>query len=334
MYKIIEEGKAKIKVPKEGKISRELPVFYNPVMKFNRDVSVLLLKVNGKKMRIALPLGGTGVRAVRILKELPKSKIKEVVINDVSKEAVKIIKENLGLNKVKATVVNKDANLFLMESTGFDYIDVDPFGSPNIFLDSSIKRLGRDGILAVTATDTGCLAGAYPKACLRKYWANPVKNENMHENGLRILIRKVQLIGADHDKALVPIYSYFKDHYFRVFFRCDKGKQKVDKLLKEHGMLGEAGPLWLGNLWDKKIAAGIAKLSDDKFLHTINREAKINVIGFYNLPKLAKKFKLKMIKQEELIAKIKKKGYKAASTHFAVNSIRSDIKIEKLVKLF
>ena len=45
MYKIIQEGKIKIKVPKEEKISKKLPVFYNPVMGFNRDVSVLLLSV-------------------------------------------------------------------------------------------------------------------------------------------------------------------------------------------------------------------------------------------------------------------------------------------------
>ncbi|MBR9692034.1 tRNA (guanine(10)-N(2))-dimethyltransferase [Candidatus Woesearchaeota archaeon] len=334
MYKIIQEGKAKIKVPKAYKISKELPVFYNPVMEFNRTVSVLLLKVIGKKMKIGLPLGGSGVRAVRFLKELPKSKIKEVWINDINKEAVKIIKENLRLNKVKAKVVNKDANMFLLESSGFDYIDIDPFGSPNIFLDSAVKRIGRGGVLAVTATDTGCLAGSYVKACKRKYWSNPVKNENMHENGLRILIRKVQLIGADHSKALIPIYSYFKDHYFRIFFRCEKGKQKVDVLLKKHGMLGKAGPLWLGELWDKKVAAGIAKLSDDKFLHTIDREAKIDAVGFYNIPWLVKKYKLKQLKQKDIINKIKKKHYKVAETHFACNSLRSDIDLKKMIKLF
>ncbi|MEE9525014.1 MAG: tRNA (guanine(26)-N(2))-dimethyltransferase [Candidatus Woesearchaeota archaeon] len=331
MYKIITEGKAKIKVPKATKISKELPVFYNPVMEFNRTVSVLLLKaIENKKMTLGLPLGGSGVRAVRFLKELPKSKIKEVMINDIDKEAVKIIKHNLKLNKVKATVSNNDANMFMLETQGLDYVDIDPFGSPNIFLDSAIKRLGRKGILAVTATDTGCLAGSFPKACKRKYWANPVKNDNMHENGLRILIRKVQLIGADHDKALIPIYSYFKDHYFRIFFRCEKGKQRVDKIIKQHGMFNQAGPLWLGELWDKKIAG---KLKGDKFLDIINRESKIPVVGFYNLPKLVKKYKLKFLKQDEIIKRIKKAGYRAAVTHFANNSIRSNIELKKLIKL-
>ena len=118
MYKIIKEGEAKIKVPEEEKISKELPVFYNPVMEFNRTVSILLLKAVGNKgMKIGLPLGGNGVRAVRFLKELSKSKIKEVLINDINKEAAKIIKQNLKLNKVKAKVYNKDANRFLIESS-------------------------------------------------------------------------------------------------------------------------------------------------------------------------------------------------------------------------
>lgn len=335
MYKIIQEGKATIKVPKEEKVSKELPVFYNPIMEFNRTVSVLLLNsVENKDMMIGLPLAGTGVRGVRFLLELKKNKIKELWINDISKEAVKIIKENLKQNKVKAKVFNKDANMFILESKGLDYIDIDPYGSPNIFLDSAMKRLSRNGILAVTATDTGCLAGSFSAACRRKYWAEPSKDSNMHENGLRILIRKVQLIGSDHDKALIPIFSYFKYHYLRIFFRCEKGKHRVDKILNQHGMFNKAGPLWLGELWDKSIAKKIADSSKgNKFLRIIEKESEIPVVGFYHIPDICKKNKLKMIKQEEIIDRIKKKGYKAAETHFAPNSLRSDIPLDELVKV-
>jgi len=334
MYKIITEGKAKIIVPAEEKVSKELPVFYNPVMEFNRTVSVLLLKViENIDMTIGDPLAGTGARAVRFLKELPKTKIKELWINDISKEAVNIIKKNLKLNKVKAKVFNEDANMFILNSKGFDYIDLDPFGSPNIFLDSAVKRLGRNGILAVTATDTGCLSGTFSNACKRKYWAVPQRNETMHENGLRILIRKVQLIGSDHGKALIPIYSYSKDHYFRIFFRCEKGKRKVDSVIKQHGMFNLAGPLWLGNLFDKKIAKNIALLSKDKFIKTIFDESKINTVGFFDIPRLCKKHKLNIIKQDEIIKRIKKKGYKASLTHFKNNSIRSEISERELVSL-
>ncbi|MBW2966636.1 tRNA (guanine(26)-N(2))-dimethyltransferase, partial [Candidatus Woesearchaeota archaeon] len=336
MYRIIQEGKAKIKIGVEEKISKKLPVFYNPVMKFNRDVSVLLLEaIENKDMQVGLPLSATGVRGIRFLKELSKSKIKVVKFNDHDKNAVKIIKQNLKLNKIKSKVevYNQDANLFMLEHPGFDYIDIDPYGSPNIFLDSAIKRLSRNGILAVTATDTGCLAGTFVNACLRKYWAMPIRDEMMHETGLRILIRKVQLIGADHDKALKPIFSYFKDHYFRIFFRCEKGKKKVDEILKQHGMFNEAGPLWMGSLFDSKIASKIAKKSDENFLKIIEKESKISVLGFYDIHKICKRNKLKAPKTELLIKEIKKKGFKVSKTHFSSLSVKSDIKLAKLVKL-
>jgi len=336
MYKIIQEGKAKIKIGVGEKISRKLPVFYNPVMKLNRDISVLLLdSVENKDMQIGLPLAATGVRGIRFLKELSKGKVKIVKFNDYDKNSVKIIKQNLKLNKIKSMVevYNEDASLFMLKHPGFDYIDIDPYGSPNPFLDSAIKRISRNGILAVTATDTACLAGTFPEACLRKYWAIPKRDEIMHETGLRILIRKVQLIGAEYEKALIPIYSYYKDHYFRIFLRCEKGKTKADEILKQHGMFNQAGPLWLGRLFDSKIAGRIAKKSDEKFLKIIEKESKIDVIGFYSIPRLCKKHKLKMIKQNEIIKRIKKKGYSAAETHFMPNSIRSDITENELVKI-
>ena len=365
MYKIIEEGKARIKVPFAKKISKQMEVFYNPVMKLNRDISVLLLNsINKKGMQIALPLAGTGVRGVRFILELEKGKIKGLSFNDHNKKATDLIKKNLKLNNIKSKnveIYNKDANNFLLESSGFDYIDVDPFGTPNPFLDSAVKRISREGILAITATDTSSLSGTYPDACLRKYWAMPLKNEFMHESGIRILIRKVQLIGAEHEKALVPIFSYSKEHYFRLFFKCDKGKQKVDKVLKKHGFvlyckdclnreiseinLGmcccgnsfEAiGPMWLGDLWDNKLVKNMVNKNKDsnlnRFLETILEEAKIKVVGFYDIHKVVKKHKLKSIpKKDFLIERIKNKGLQVCETHFAPNTIRTNANIKELV---
>ena len=157
---IITEGLAKIRISSEKKISRKLEVFYNPVMKLNRDISIHLLNsVPDEEMQIADPLAGSGVRGIRFLKELKKNKIKNITFNDY--KTSNYIRENLELNKIKnIEIYGKDANLFLHESTGFDYIDIDPFGTPNPFLDSSILRLSRKGILALTATDTSALSGS------------------------------------------------------------------------------------------------------------------------------------------------------------------------------
>jgi tRNA (guanine26-N2/guanine27-N2)-dimethyltransferase len=249
-YKQLREGATAVRVPDVSKVSKEMEVFYNPVMKLNRDVTVLLLQVLGtaRKRRegsafpgfsIGSPLAGTGVRECRLLVELEKGLVKSVNINDYSEDAVKLINENLALNKKKMTskaiaVSREDASLFLLNSKGFDHIDIDPFGTPNPFLDAACKRISREGVLAVTATDTSALAGTYPDACARKYWATPMRNHLMHEVGVRILIRKVQLVGAQYDKALLPIFSYSKDHYMRVFFLCTKGKKDVDEIIKQH----------------------------------------------------------------------------------------------------
>jgi|TARA_B100001964_G_scaffold213143_1_gene249804 tRNA (guanine26-N2/guanine27-N2)-dimethyltransferase len=298
MYEIVREGNAVIKIKKASKVSKEMDVFYNPVMGINRSISVLLLNsIRKKNMQIALPLAGSGIRGIRFLKELKKNKIKSISFNDYNIKAVNSIKNNLNLNKInkftmlgnqrfpaptslviknivnnsnnnkkaikkfdnnsinnkKIIIFNEDANLFLLNSSGFDYIDIDPFGTSNSYVDAAIKRISRNGILAVTNTDTAALTGTYPKACMRKYWSTPKRDYMMHETGLRILIRKIQLVGMQYEKALVPIFSYFKEHYFRIFFQCVKGKKLCDEIAAKHGMFNGAGPLWLGSLWDSKL---------------------------------------------------------------------------------
>lgn len=339
---MIKEGEALIDIKTEKIVSKQMDVFYNPIMKLNRDISIILLNCIGKKnMQIGSPLAGSGVREIRFFKELKKGIIKSININDISKYAFKKMKKNLLLNKVKSSKVklfNEDANLFLLKSTGFDYIDIDPFGSPNPFLDSAIRRISRDGILAVTATDTAALTGTYMNPCKRKYWAVPLRNYNMHEAGLRILIRKIQLIGAQYDKALFPIFSYSKEHYFRVFLRCDKSKDKVDEIIAQHGMFQGAGPIWLGRLWDTQLV-DIMNIENkfkenERILRIIKDESKINVVGIFDIPGLAKKYKLKaLLKQEDIIKKIKQKGFLASETHLRANSIRSDITEKELIAI-
>jgi tRNA (guanine26-N2/guanine27-N2)-dimethyltransferase len=327
METTLREGTAVIYATKQDILSKKMPVFYNPVMKHNRDISILLLAaLPDTGLRVCLPLAGSGVRGIRLLKELPASKIKSVHFNDKSETAVGSIRKNIALNKVRKTVVSsKDANLFLRESEGFDYIDIDPFGTPNPFLDASIQSLSRTGILAVTATDTAALCGTSPKACKRKYWAVPLHGPEMHELGLRILIRKVQLVAAQYSKALTPVYSYSKDHYMRVFFRNDKAKQRTDELLRHHGMYKGAGPLWLGRLWDPTLAVALAKQAPKvdhdlaRLLKTIASECTIDSVGFYDIHSLCKKNKWTVPKNEDVLAKLKDAGL----THFSEHGIRT-----------
>ncbi len=358
----VKEGKAVIKAAGAGVVSRDMPVFYNPVMKMNRDFSVAVLNCFEKNdMQIVLPLAATGVRGIRLALELKPGKIRSIQMNDHSNYAFGLMKENIKLNGVKGVeAFNLDANLFVLGCKGFDYADIDPFGSPNFLLDSCAKRVSRGGMIAVTATDTAPLCGTYRKACIRKYGSVPLRNEFYNETGLRILIRKVQVVAAQYDKALVPVFSYSRDHYFRVFFLCLKGKDRVDDVMGEMGfvvycrkclfrdfvkgifnscecdcggVLEHGGPLWLGKLNDSGfVKKMIGFLDDKKLAGVVYEESLVGSAGFYDIAMVCKRYKIsKLPRKADIISCLKREGFRASETHFRPNSIRSDVGIERLV---
>jgi tRNA (guanine26-N2/guanine27-N2)-dimethyltransferase len=364
---IITEQSTKINVSKAKIVSSKMEVFYNPLMESNRNISILLLNaIKNKKMSLALPLAGSGIRAIRFLRELKKSKIDQLFVNDKKENFAKIFESNLKLNKIKETnkikIKNDEANLFLMNQHQddfcgyFDYIDLDPFGSPNPFLSAAVARIKRNGIIAVTATDTAALSGTYQKVTKRKYWAVSLRNYLMHETGLRILIRKVQLLGVQFDKALTPVLAYHKDHYFRVYFRSENGKEKCDQIIGQHQYLLHcpkclnyktsnynkescdcqnnfipAGPLWTGKLFDQKLLNKMVKLnkfaSEKKFLELLNKESSKDMVGFHDLHTIGKKYKLATPQMEPFLKKVN-----AVRTHFSKNGFKCDKNIKEIIK--
>lgn len=358
---LIQEHSSKIKATlPERDATKKQAVFYNPLMQSNRNLSILLLNtITNKKMNLALPLAGSGIRAIRFLKELKKGKINKLFVNDKKENFVDNFFNNLKLNNIKTNKIktgNEDTNLFLLNQVKhpetksfcgyFDYIDIDPFGTPNNFLSTAIARISRNGILAITATDTAALTGTYPQVTKRKYWATSLKNYMMHETGLRILIRKVQLHGIQFDKALTPILAYHKDHYFRIYFRNSKGKERCDQIIKQHQYLlycpkclnykasnynqescncknkfQFAGPLWIGKLFDQKLLTKMAKSNpfseEQQFLDLLKAESKIDVLGYCDLHIIAKKQKRDPLKMEIMLKKLK-----GVRTHFSRTGIK------------
>lgn len=226
--KEVIEGETRLKVH-TGLPTKRMPVFYNPVKEFDRTLSVKVVKALKSKKVLDL-LSAGGARGLRLMKEAGA----EVVFNDINSLAVGLIKKNLKLNKLKAVVHNKEASHLLYDlNEYFDFIDLDPFGSPNPYLDACIKHTARHGVLAVTATDTAALNGVKPKACLRKYHALVRRHPFMKETGLRVLIKHVIEKGCEHEMALNPILSHYTKHYYRAYFKKDLGAGRCDALLKD-----------------------------------------------------------------------------------------------------
>lgn len=355
-YKTIIEGGVKVLVPKETKISKDLPVFYNPAMIQNRDIAVAVIGALKRKISVCDPLAGSGVRAIRLLRETKN--IKSISINDNSQASNRIIKKNLAKNKLKTgrkiKVSNSDANQFLLNSRGFDYIDIDPFGSPNPFLDASIKRISRNGILAVTATDTAALCGTSPDAARRKYWGEPLHSHLMHEVGLRLLMRKVQLIGAQYEKALTPILSYWHEHYFRAYFECTKGKKAVDKILANHQYIGMckeclsmsiapinamdccnipmiwAGPVWCGKIKDQEF---VNSMQLESSLFTMLKK-EYDTTGFFDVHVLAHRLKLPILPtMEKVMEKLHDQNYTATRTQFSTSGLKTNAPLEVIKEI-
>jgi len=229
----IQEGLASVYIY-PGESTKKLTVFYNPDMEEQRNLTISILNAYFPSEFITCDaLAGSGVRGIRILKET-KGK---VVFNDVTTDAIDLIKKNLKLNKLKAEISKKDAKILLFENKcAYDYIDIDPFGSPVKYLEPTAFAIRRNGLVAVTATDTGALAGSFKEACLRRYGVNVCRTVFLKELGIRVLITAIKKSFAKYNIAFSPLVS-FSNHFFRVWGTIERGKQSTDKNLKDIGFV-------------------------------------------------------------------------------------------------
>ncbi|MEM2739275.1 MAG: tRNA (guanine(10)-N(2))-dimethyltransferase [Candidatus Bathyarchaeia archaeon] len=249
-YPVVEvvEGGVRLIVPAESlksSVPRKTPVFYNPMMARSRDVGVLFIKAYRdlpmEGLSVCDALAGSGVRGLRYLIE--SSRVEHLVSNDISREAVKLISINAEINGVsnKVTVENRDANSLLADyaSRGerFYIVDIDPFGSPAVYMHNAVMAVHGGGILAATATDTAPTSGVYPRTCLRRYGARSLKTEFYHEVGLRILVGYIARVGLTYDLGLENLLAYREIHYFRCYMKVEPGVHRAEKTLDNIGFI-------------------------------------------------------------------------------------------------
>jgi tRNA (guanine26-N2/guanine27-N2)-dimethyltransferase len=342
-----------------SKISKELTVFYNPLMKLNRDISLLVIKSYFEKpIKFCDPMVASGIREIRFLKTIPEM-FEKLVLGDISKTAIKNVKKNFKLNKVslkKVSLINTNA-LNTISSEFFNFIEIDPFGSPVPFLDIACQRIKHNGILSITATDTAALCGTYPKTTLRKYGIKVIKTHFHEELGLRNLIAYCQRQGAKYEKALIPILSYSKDHYFKIFFKVEDSRTSSLQILKELRYIkwdkktqdvtinefedkDSLGKTYIGPLCNKNFLKEV--LSNIKLIKEVKKPKdlieklldEIEIIGSYNPHKLQKEFKFaSSVKFEDIINSLKEKGFKVSRPHNNRLGIKTNAKSKEILKV-
>ncbi len=241
------EGKVTFLTPPVQKVpTTSMPVFYNPRSELNRDLTICVIQAflnryGNTEARVCNPLAGTGVRAVRIAKEVEG--IIRIIAGDVNRLAMELIEKNCILNDVShiVEVHHSDANLLLIQHhrkmQRFDVIDIDPFGSPRSFLAAAIGAIRPRGLLCLTATDMPVLVGIRPKACIKRYAARPARTEYGHELAIRLLLGCAVREAASQDIGLEPLLAIYVDHYVRIFCEASKGDEAAWAAVSQLGYL-------------------------------------------------------------------------------------------------
>ena len=335
-------------------------VFYNRQMEFSRDVSILLGRALFEPAwRILDGLAASGARGLRMANECDSGG--QFHLNDRNPQASELIRQNARLNGIdEATVHCRDLRGLLSEES-FDYIDVDPFGTPVGFIDAAVQACHDKGVLAVTATDTAPLSGTYPKTSSRRYGAVSARSPFAHETGLRILLGHIVREAAKHDRGCEPILSFYADHYFRCHLKILKGAGKADRALKSlgfafyddktlaRGVVSErrdvskaryAGPLWTGELHSPEL---LDSISVHDALGTRKRCMKAIDLWcgeagapplYYRVDELSKRTRRQPPRMAHLVEQLRSHGMQAVSTHFNPKGFKTDMPVGELLQLF
>ena len=360
VFEKIKEGSTEVFVFKgeknsKGPGSKEGVPFYNQSMELNRDLSVIFCQWfvdNCKKPPALLDgLAASGIRGVRFANEIDGDF--QVVVNDWDSDCYNLIKKNaVKLKNVEAS--NSNLNSLLSEKK-FDYIDIDPFGSPVYFIDSAIRSIKNNGVISCTATDTATLCGVYPNVCFRRYGAIPFHSVVMKEIGLRILIGFIAKVAGVYDKGIIPLISYVTDHYFRVYVYVKNNVSSANesisnfKVIKTGEHVGyektdkDVGPIWMGKLQNKKIFGDLRAILFEKNLGNRNEFWKLLDIleeeadapaFFYTTDSLSSFLKSSAPKMNTLLESLKSKGYNVYRTHFSSTGFKTDSSINMIEKVF
>ncbi len=227
------------KIPHEG-----MRVFYNPRMQENRSISVITIRLLLKEwlkrgvrhVRLAFPLAASGIRILRILEEniflwerlLSQAGHVEILANDLNPEAVRLIRRNLATKRIgqlmkgglSIRIFQEDAVSLLAREGDYDYVNIDPYGTPNPFLSIALQRMKHQGILEVTLTDTAAVTGSAPRAGLRKYHVSiPFQPRYKHLISLHAFAGHVERSASMHDRAAESLLAVHEEHYDKLILR-------------------------------------------------------------------------------------------------------------------
>ena len=326
--KEFQEGKAIFKANLSGKDKgpgKAKGVFYNPAMRLSRDLHVAFAKQFDFSGIMLDGLAASGIRGIRLNLEAGVN----VEFCDSSKMATETIAENLKMNRIKGKIHNEHVE-DLLQNRKYDWIDIDPFGTPAPYLEAALKGLNEEGILGVAATDTAVLCGAKPSICKKRYGAVSMRRVAAKEVGVRILLSKIHIIASGMGKGIEPLLCYSEGHHLRVFVRLGKRNNVALKWITEDMRIVDreekdaGGPLWVKKIIKAELVPESQEGILGRLLETLREEAN-GPPGLHDINDIAKTAGIGQTPQRiKIVESIRKLGSFASSSVFSPLGIKTD----------
>ncbi len=282
-------------------------------------------------------LAATGARGLRLVRE--GHGFRSFLFTEANPEAAAVLAQNAaGIPGTRVVVTDAhDAP----EGAPFDYVDLDPYGSPLSFLDPAIGAVANRGVLGVTATDLMVLAGVQPGACERRYGARPIRGRLGPEGGLRILLANLAGAARRHGRGVRPLLAYVRDHHLRAYVEVTPSSTgadpvgTIDPATWEGPAVGTGapfGPLWLGPLFDSALVAHLEvppaaaqPREVEIFLSKLRGEIEVDRPFYYEANELAGALGLPSPGSlASYVAGLSALGYRTAPTHARPGGFRTD----------
>ena len=283
-------------------------------------------------------LSATGVRGLRLLHE--SGRFRSMLLTEAQPEAAELLAANAAAFP-GAIARGADAHDPPREGP-FDYVDVDPYGSPLPFLDVAIASVRPGGVLAVTATDLMVLAGAQAAACERLYGARPVRGRLGPEGGLRILWAALARAARAHGRRVRPMLSFARGHHLRCYAALESDPDGVEDPVHRIepstwdgpalGAGGPFGPLWLGPLGDPTVVARLKPPSapaeptqTPRWITLLQAEVHVSRPFYYEANVLAGQLGLPSpAPKAAFLRELDALGYRSAPTHARPEGFRTE----------
>lgn len=286
-------------------------------------------------------LAATGVRGLRLVEETEA--FERFDFTERNPAAYTVLERNAHETGHSGLSPHLGDATAVLETQAFDYVDVDPFGTPVPYVPAALAALRPDGLLAVTATDMPVLTGVARGVAEARYGARPVRGSQGPEAGLRILTAYLVTMARAHSLELTPVLGYVHDHYVRVYLssRPVGSASEAPPPIGGASDLGEDGPeirtavpwgpLWLGPLFDAGLVGRLgvpatAALPGElgRFLDRLREEVTADRPFYYEPNELASALHLSEPPSlGGLVQALRSRGFSAGRTHVRPSGFRT-----------